>query len=354
MSTKTIWSNFFHSRKILIVLCSFVAVAVIGLGCGAWIMSEEKKVTLSVNSNDKVVRTYTNTVKELLEEQKIDLDDISSVGVALDSKIYDGQKVPVEVTNNYKVLVDGQTLKVSMAAKNVGDVLNEANISLGEHDIVEPKVSAAATTDLVIDIHMVTIEEEIRETELAYSVETQKDSTMFSGEKAVLQRGKTGLQADTYLVTYRDGEYYSEELLDSAVTEPVTEIVAVGTVVVASVNNVNSVNSDNEDSGNESTASNQVAPNGMSYSKVLTCKATAYHESEGSLTKSGTLSRVGAIAVDPSVIPLGTKLYVEGYGYCVAEDTGGLIKGNRIDVYLNSEEECINWGVKSVTVYILN
>ncbi len=348
MSTKTIWSNFFHSRKILIVLCSFVAVAVIGLGCGAWIMSEEKEVTLSVNSNDKVVRTYTNTVEEFLEEQEVNLDDVASVGVALDSKIYDGQKVSVEVTNNYKVLVDGQTLKISMAAKNVGDVLNEANITLGEHDIVEPKVSAAATTDLVIDIHRVTIEEEIRETELAYSVETQKDSTMFSGEKMVLQRGQAGLQADTYLVTYRDGEYYSEELVNSEVTEPVTEIVAVGTVVVASLN------SDDEDSENESTASNQVAPNGMSYAKVLTCKATAYHEPEGSLTKSGTLSRVGAIAVDPSVIPLGTKLYVEGYGYCVAEDTGGLIKGNRIDVYLDSEEECINWGVKSVTVYILN
>ncbi|HMM06592.1 MAG TPA: 3D domain-containing protein [Clostridiales bacterium] len=311
-------------------------------------MSEEKEVTLSVNSNDKVVRTYTNTVEEFLEEQEVNLDDVASVGVALDSKIYDGQKVSVEVTNNYKVLVDGQTLKISMAAKNVGDVLNEANITLGEHDIVEPKVSAAATTDLVIDIHRVTIEEEIRETELAYSVETQKDSTMFSGEKMVLQRGQAGLQADTYLVTYRDGEYYSEELVNSEVTEPVTEIVAVGTVVVASLN------SDDEDSENESTASNQVAPNGMSYAKVLTCKATAYHEPEGSLTKSGTLSRVGAIAVDPSVIPLGTKLYVEGYGYCVAEDTGGLIKGNRIDVYLDSEEECINWGVKSVTVYILN
>ncbi|MEE0777234.1 MAG: 3D domain-containing protein, partial [Bacillota bacterium] len=53
------------------------------------------------------------------------------------------------------------------------------------------------------------------------------------------------------------------------------------------------------------------------------------------------------------VIPLGSKLYVEGYGVCTAEDTGGLIKGNRIDVFLNTEEECDAWGVKSVKVYIL-
>lgn len=352
MSTKTIWSNLFHSRKILIVLCSFVAVAMIGLGCGAWIMSEEKDVTLSVNSNDTVVSTYTNTVKELLEEQDIDLDDVSSTDVALDSKVYDGQTVSVKVTNNYKVLVDGETLKVSMAAADVGDVLDEAGVTLGENDIVEPSVNTSAENDMVIDIHRVTIEEEIRETELAYSVETQKDSAMFSGEKEVVQEGQTGLQSDTYLVTYRDGEYYSEELVTSEVTDPVTEIVAVGTISNTSTSTSSS--SDDEDSEDESTASDLVAPNGMSCSKVLTCKATAYHEPEGSLTKSGTLSRVGAIAVDPSVIPLGTKLYVEGYGYCVAEDTGGLIKGNRIDVYFNSDEECINWGVQNVTVYILD
>lgn len=348
MSTKTIWSNLFHSRKILIVLCSFVAVVMIGLGCGAWIMSEEKDVTLSVNSNDTVVSTYTNTVKELLEEQDIDLDDVSSTDVALDSKIHDGQKVSVEITNNYKVLVDGETLKVATAAADVGDVLDEAGVTLGENDIVEPSVNTSATNDMVIDIHRVTIEEEIRETELAYSVETQKDSTMFSDEQEVVQEGQTGLQTDTYLVTYRDGEYYSEELVTSEVTDPVTEVVAVGTI--SGTGN----DSDDEDSENESTASDLVAPNGMSCSKVLTCKATAYHEPEGSLTKSGTLSRVGAIAVDPSVIPLGTKLYVEGYGYCVAEDTGGLIKGNRIDVYFDSEDECINWGVQNVTVYILD
>lgn len=352
MSTKKIWSNLFHSRKILIVLCSFAAVAVIGLGCGAWIMSEQKNVTLSVNSNDVVVNTYTNTVKELLEEQDIDLDDVSSTDVPLDSDIHDGQTIDVEVTNNFKVLVDGKTLKLNTAATDVKEVLDEAGVTLGENDTVEPELATAATTDLVIDIHRVTIEEEIRETELAYSVETKKDSAMFSGEQEVVQEGQTGLQTDTYRVTYRDGEYYSEELVDSEVTDPVTEIVAVGSG--SSTSTDASYVSNDEDSENESTASDQVAPNGMSYSKVLTCKATAYHESDGSLTKSGTLARVGAIAVDPSVIPLGTKLYVEGYGYCVAEDTGGLIKGNRIDVYFNSDEECINWGVKSVTVYILN
>lgn len=59
------------------------------------------------------------------------------------------------------------------------------------------------------------------------------------------------------------------------------------------------------------------------------------------------------VAVDPRVIPLGTKLYVEGYGYAIAEDTGGAIKGNRIDLYFNTSKEVDNWGVKYLNVYVL-
>jgi 3D (Asp-Asp-Asp) domain-containing protein len=75
-------------------------------------------------------------------------------------------------------------------------------------------------------------------------------------------------------------------------------------------------------------------------------------------TATGTTARrnsngYSSVAVDPRVIPLGTKLYIEGYGYGIAEDTGGAIKGNIIDVYFDSNSECINWGRRSVNVYIL-
>ncbi|MGM9567652.1 MAG: 3D domain-containing protein [Clostridia bacterium] len=310
-------------------------------------MSEEKEIVLSVNNNETVITTYANTLSDLLEEQSIESEDVTDSSVDLHSDLYDGQKVDVKVAFDYKVLVDGKTLDVALAAETVADVVSGAGVELSEYDIVEPALSTLAADDMVIDIHRVTIEEEIRETELAYSVETKKDSTIVSGDKIVVQSGKTGLRTDTYRVTYRDGELYDEELISTEVIDPVTEVVAVGTGT-----SVRPVVAD-KNSENESTASFSTAPNGRTCVKVLTCKATAYHSSDGSLTKSGTLPRVGIIAVDPSVIPLGTELYVEGYGYCVAEDTGGLIKGNRIDIYLDSDAECINWGVRNVTVYIL-
>ena len=86
--------------------------------------------------------------------------------------------------------------------------------------------------------------------------------------------------------------------------------------------------------------------------------ATAYDDSPESQgkwvgkTASGMKPQVGVIAVDPKVIPLGTKLYVEGYGNCIAGDTGGAIKGRRVDLFMNTRKECYNWGRKSVKVYL--
>lgn len=89
---------------------------------------------------------------------------------------------------------------------------------------------------------------------------------------------------------------------------------------------------------------------GFQYKKKMTVKAYAY--TGGGRTATGTKARVGAIAVDPSVIPLGTKVYVEGYGYARAEDTGGGIRGNTIDVYMNSVGSCMKWGVQYKTIYM--
>ena len=88
-----------------------------------------------------------------------------------------------------------------------------------------------------------------------------------------------------------------------------------------------------------------------------TFEATAYTddvESQGKWvgqTASGMKPQVGVIAVDPKVIPLGTKLYVEGYGNAIAGDTGGVIKGKRLDLFMNTNEECYVWGRKKVKVW---
>ncbi|MGL4796966.1 MAG: 3D domain-containing protein, partial [Paraclostridium sp.] len=96
----------------------------------------------------------------------------------------------------------------------------------------------------------------------------------------------------------------------------------------------------------------------VNYVKLIHCESTAYYQ--GSRTATGTVPKrnpngYSTIAVDPRVIPLGSLVYVDGYGYAIAEDTGGAIKGNIIDVFVNSYDEAIyGWGRKySVPVYII-
>ena len=92
------------------------------------------------------------------------------------------------------------------------------------------------------------------------------------------------------------------------------------------------------------------------YKEVYTMMSTAY--AGDTITYMGTTpvrdpDGISTIAVDPSIITLGSKVYIPGYGLAIASDTGGLIKGNRIDLFLNSEDECINWGVQTVSLYLI-
>lgn len=92
------------------------------------------------------------------------------------------------------------------------------------------------------------------------------------------------------------------------------------------------------------------------YLASYTMEATAYsgdiHTATGVPTKRDA-DGISTIAVDPTVIPLGSKVYIPEYGYAIASDTGGAIKGHKIDLFLNSEEECVNWGRQPVTLHLI-
>lgn len=89
-----------------------------------------------------------------------------------------------------------------------------------------------------------------------------------------------------------------------------------------------------------------------SYRQAMEVEATAYTHT-GNPTFTGVYPQIGTIAVDPKVIPLGTRMYVEGYGFGIAQDTGGLIKGEIIDLFMDTEKECFQWGRRNVKIYIL-
>jgi len=96
-------------------------------------------------------------------------------------------------------------------------------------------------------------------------------------------------------------------------------------------------------------------PSRSSRSMTMSASAySAYDDGNGHYTSGGNLVRKGLVAVDPTVIPLGTRLFIPGYGHAIADDTGGAIKGNRIDMAFGSHGEAMDFGRQQVTVYILD
>lgn len=225
----------------------------------------------------------------------------------------------------FTVQADGETRSLRAVPMTVADALAVHNITVDEDDIVTPALDEKLTAGAEITVQRIDKEIKTVEEVVKYKTKTKKDEDLMAGKTKVLKKGKNGLANVTYEITYCDGQEISREQIDyELLKKPVTKVVAKGTAGTIK---------------------------GKIYTKKITVKAYSY--TGGGRTASGKPAAVGRIAVDPSVIPLGTKVYVEGYGFAEACDTGGNIKGNTIDVYFNSTSQCYSWGCRHVTIYIL-
>jgi len=180
------------------------------------------------------------------------------------------------------------------------------------------------------------------------------DASIEKGDSKIVQNGKKGQEKVTSRLTYQDGELVSkEEISRFKVSDPESKIIARGTKEksVATVK-------PQKTSTPRKTESTVGTVAGFKYIKKIEMTATAYSafNSKGGYAKtaSGMTARKGIVAVDRSVIPLGTRLYIEGYGEAIAGDVGGAIKGNRIDLcFEDTNKNLMKFGRQKVTVYIL-
>lgn len=194
-------------------------------------------------------------------------------------------------------------------------------------------------------------------------VKLKGEKEAIAKEKENLDKEKdklTALKKDNELTLSRMNNSIAEEKRTlSKITEKENQIVA-SEAAKAKEAEENSKKAKEIASAKDSSSNGETLSRGDSnfgsYSKVVVVEATAY--AGDSSTASGDKPNrnpngYSTIAVDPRVIPWGARVYVEGYGYAIAHDTGGDIKGNRIDLFMNSEAECNSWGRRTVKVYIL-
>ena len=241
--------------------------------------------------------------------------------------------------------------------ETLADVLAKAELTWNEGDLVSQDLDMIVYDGLNVAITSIVTEEEVYTEAIAYETTRVDDDNMKKGAEKVRTEGKNGEKLITANVTYVNGVETKREVVSEEVTtEAVDEVIAVGTG-----KNLKSYKGGSVTIGNGTIT----LENGktLTYSKSRTMRASAYTHTDAGCdmtTATGTRVRWGTVAVDPRYIPYGTKMFiVTNDGYCVygeavAEDCGGAIKNDRIDLYMPTHSQCINFGRRTCTVYFLN
>lgn len=302
-----------------------------------------EKIELTVDGETEEHYTTATTVEEFFESVDFKVTEHDKLSHKQSNAIKENMEIVVDRAFEIKVLDGGEKESFWTTEKSVEQFLQDNEIELTELDKVKPKLNKQIDKDTEVTITRIEIIEAEVEEKIAYKTEEKSDSSLEKGKEKVKQEGKDGLAMVTYEITKENGKEVDREVLkEEEVKAPVNKIVKVGT--------------------KEPTVTTQSSSAPSGGGKVMTMEATGYGmDCKGcsGITATGIDVRnnpnMKVIAVDPSVIPLGSRVWVEGYGEAVAGDTGGAIKGNRIDVLLPSEAYAAqNWGRRTVQVRVLD
>lgn len=344
-----------HLRQISVVGILSIAVVLIIL---IWFYSQSnKKVYLVVDGQSQQIETRKSLVNQVLEEQSIVLKPEDNVSHSLASSIQDGDRIVIHRAVPVKVSVDGTTKTHFTTQDSVRKAIEELGVTLGQEDKVTPALDSKVSANLNIKVVRVTRHKIQTTQNVPFTVVKTSDKNLLKGTTKVMFPGSEGVVVHNIEKVYEDGKFVSKHWLGKEVKKAASpKVVAVGTkkpTAVASASISRSANAVN--------ISGLTTKGGVSfkYKKVLkNVTLTAYSAEEdgiGTRTASGTRVAEGrTIAVDKDVVPLGWWVYIEGVGFRKAEDTGGAIKGHKMDVYYDSLKSAKNFGrKKGRTVYVI-
>lgn len=287
------------------------------------------------------------TVGQALAAQGIEASEGDLVTPALDSELAPGAHVYIRHALDVRLVVAGTEQKVKTHGHTVGDVLGEMGVGLQGLDRVSPGATKPVRSGMTIRVTMIRDIIENMATPIEYSSFVQYDAELAMGQRIIVEGGENGAVYQEYRVRYVNGRETRRELVAETVTPAKDEIVSVGTyerpapvAVAAAVA--------------PPVPAPQPAQTG-GCSRTLNVYATWYSAASAGgsgVTATGTGVYKGIVAVDPRVIPLGTRMYVPGYGYAIAADTGGGVVGNHIDLGYGADD-VKDWRTRWVDICIL-
>ena len=319
------------------------------------------ETTYFINDGDRqlVHKTDATEPAVVLEEAGLELcanDQISTEEGFLSATIT--IRRAVDVTVNYY----GEPISiVAYEDETLGDILTREELTFHAEDVLSQSLETLAYEGLEMSITSIVTEELVYNETIPFETSYVNDDNMKKGAEKVKTEGQNGEKIVTASVTYVNGVESTREILKEEVTvEPVKAVIAKGTG-----KNLKTYSSGYK--GGEVTIGNGTITMAdgtvLTYSSSRTMKATAYTHTDAGCNKTtatGTTVRWGTVAVDPRYIPYGTKMFIVSndgsyiYGEAVAEDCGGAIKNDKIDLYMPTYSQCISFGRRTCTVYFLN
>lgn len=306
------------------------------------IYKEAQQVVVNLEGEQQEVWTTVDTVGDLMEELEVEVKEHDVINPSLEKSLAKVAEVTFESAVRVTFQVDGEENEVWTTSTTVADFLEEENVTLGELDRVEPAEEEEILDESEVNVVRVEKVTDVVEEKIDYATVTQKDSSLKQGSEKVKESGRDGKIEKHYEVVLEDGEEVSRELLkEEVVKDSKDRVVAVGTK--ASTPSVSRGSSSNS---------------GGSWQTFSATAYTAYCNGCSGVTYTGIDLRANpganVIAVDPRVIPLGSRVEVKGYGTFLAGDTGGAIKGRKIDIFIPDKDKVYAFGRKSVQIRVLD
>lgn len=327
MQKKNMASLIKRHTSLLLLLLAVVFMTISGF---AW---NEKAVTVTADGQTQIVKTHLNSAEGILHDAGISLGAKDAVLLST-STLQNGTQITVLRAFPVKVTVDGiakDVMTVQTTAQGLADELgyhapNYVPLGDGNQPLqAGSEVAIAHVTGRSVKTYEQPVE---------VQVIRQRDDSMRIGEQVVVQEGTPGLASVEEEILYQDGKEIKKQIISqNDIKRMVPTIIKEGTRDVV-----------------------ETSRGVVRYREVLTMEATAYLPGDGDgrgITATGMVARRGVVAVDPNVIPLGTRLYIPGYGMAIAADTGGAIRGQKIDLLMESYGEAMEFGRRSIEVYIL-
>lgn len=323
---KSVLVKYRQSKVVLIIALLLASLLATGF---VWAY---KKVHIMADGQKYTVNTLYKTPHRILNNAGITIGSDDEIRLSTPS-VDNGTVIEVFRAVPVSVIYQGKTMNLITGKPTVREVADQLGIPQEKVKLI-PGDDARPVAGM--NIRAVTLSEKIEEQELPdlYQVVRQPDSTLEKGVEETVQAGENGLKKATVRVKFEDGIKVSTDVLSEIVAvSSKPQIIRVGT----------------RDTVDTSRGA-------MRFRNIHYMEATAYLPTDGSaqgLTATGIAARHGIVAVDPDVIPLGTRVFIPGYGLALAADTGGAIVGDKIDLCVESSSEAWRFGRRTVKVYVL-